>query len=110
MAHPFFERHRATLERAIEAIATRGYWTPYPESPSPKLYGDGAAEAGKAAFDKLAKQRFPLAQPATVGQVGSERSPYGTRFGITYPKADIDGLMAAVESAQATWRKAGPQA
>ena len=110
MAHPFFERHRATLERAVDAIARRGYWTPFPESPSPKVYGEGAAEAGKAAFDKLANQRFPLTQPATIGQVGSERSPYGIRLGITYPKADIDGLMAAVEAAEATWRKAGPEA
>ncbi|HEX6795355.1 MAG TPA: phenylacetic acid degradation protein PaaN [Casimicrobiaceae bacterium] len=110
MAHPFFERHRATLERAVDAIARRGYWTPFPESPSPKVYGEGAAEAGKAAFDKLANQRFPLTQPATVGQVGGERSPYGIRLGISYPKADIDGLMAAVEAAEATWRKAGPEA
>ena len=110
MAHPFFERHRATLERAVDAIAHRGYWTPFPESPSPKVYGEGAAEAGKAAFDKLANHRFPLTQPATIGQVGSERSPYGLRLGISYPKADIDGLMAAVEAAEATWRKAGPEA
>jgi phenylacetic acid degradation protein paaN len=110
VAHPFFERHRATLERAVDAIARRGYWTPFPESPSPKVYGEGAAETGKAAFDKLANQRFPLTQPATIGQVGSERSPYGIRLGISYPKADIDGLMAAVEAAEATWRKAGPEA
>ena len=98
------------LDRAVEAIATRGYWTPFPESPSPKVYGEGAAEAGKAAFDALANARFPLSQPATVGQVGSERSPYGVRLGITYPKPDIDALMASVENAQAQWRKAGPQA
>jgi phenylacetic acid degradation protein paaN len=107
--HPFFERHRETLDRALEAIAKRGYWTPFPESPSPKNYGEGAAEAGKAAFDKLANQRFPLTQPATVGQVGNERSPFGIRLGITYPKADIDGLLDAVSTAQASWRKAGPE-
>ncbi len=110
MSHPFFERHRATLDRAVEAIANRGYWTPFAESPSPRNYGEGAADAGRAAFDKLANQRFPLTQPATIGQVGGERSPYGIRLGITYPKPDIDGLMAAVEAAEATWRKAGPEA
>jgi len=110
VANPFFERHRATLDRAVQAITTRGFWTAFPESPSPKVYGEGAAEAGKAAFDKLANQRFALPQPATIGQVGSERSPYGVRLGITYPKADIDGLMAAVEAAEAAWRKAGPEA
>ena len=110
MQHPLFEKHRATLDRALEAIATRGYWTPYPESPSPRNYGEGAAAAGKAAFDALANQRFPLTQPGTTGQVGAERSPYGIKLGITYPKADIDGLMAAIETAQGSWRKAGPEA
>ena len=110
MSHPFFERHRATLDRAVEAIATRGFWTPFPESPSPKIYGEGAAEAGKAKFDALLNSRFPLTQPATIGQAGNERSPYGMRLGITYPKPDIDGLMAAIEAAETGWRKAGPEA
>lgn len=109
MSHPFFEKHRATLDRAVDAIADRGYWTPFPESPSPKNYGEGAADAGKAAFQRLANQRFPLTQSATIGQVGAERSPYGITLGITYPKPDIDGLMSAVETAEAGWRKAGPE-
>ncbi|HEY3555179.1 MAG TPA: phenylacetic acid degradation protein PaaN, partial [Casimicrobiaceae bacterium] len=46
----------------------------------------------------------------TTGQVGAERSPYGIRLGITYPKVDVDGLMAAIETAQRSWRKAGPEA
>jgi len=109
VSHPFFEKHRATLDRAVDAIADRGYWTPFPESPSPKNYGEGAADAGKAAFQRLANQRFPLTQSATIGQVGAERSPYGITLGITYPKPDIDGLMSAVETAEAGWRKAGPE-
>jgi phenylacetic acid degradation protein paaN len=109
VSHPFFEKHRATLDRAVDAIADRGYWTPFPESPSPKNYGEGAADAGKAAFDRLANQRFPLTRSATIGQVGAERSPYGITLGITYPKPDVDGLMSAVETAEAGWRKAGPE-
>ena len=110
MHPPLFEKHRATLDRALEAIATRAYWTPYPESPSPRNYGENAAAAGKAAFDALANQRFPLTQPGTTGQVGAERSPYGVRLGITYPKVDVDALMAAIETAEQQWRKAGPEA
>ena len=98
------------LERAVEAIATRGYWTPFPESPSPKVYGEGAAEAGKQAFDALRDRRFPLMQPAVVGQAGAERSPYGFALGVTYPRSDPDGLFAAIEQALPAWRKAGPQA
>ncbi|HEX7327631.1 MAG TPA: phenylacetic acid degradation protein PaaN [Casimicrobiaceae bacterium] len=110
MSHSYFERHRATLDRALEAIASRGYWTPYPESPSPKVYGEGAAEKGKAAFEALLGRPFTLNQPATIGTVGNERSPFGPVLGITYPKADQNGLLVAVEAAQARWRKAGPEA
>jgi phenylacetic acid degradation protein paaN len=109
VSHPFFERHRATLDRAVEAIAERGYWSPYPESPSPKVYGEGAAEKGKAEFDALLGQRFALNLPAVVGDTGRERSPYGFDLGIRYPRVDIDGLIAAVQNAQANWRKAGPE-
>ena len=110
MTHPLFEKHRATLERALTAIAERGYWSPYPESASPRNYGEGTAEAGKAAFDALLGKEFPLTQPATVGHVGAEKSPYGMTLGITYPKADLDGLFAAIGKAQEAWRKAGPEA
>lgn len=109
MSHPFFERHRATLERAVQAIHERGYWSAYPESASPKVYGEGAAEAGRAAYDALLGKRFPLQQPATVGEVGGEKSPFGPALGVTYPKPDMDGLFAAVDRAQDAWRRAGPE-
>ena len=46
MPTDFFNRHRATLEQAVTALQQRGYWSPYSESPSPRIYGEGAAEAG----------------------------------------------------------------
>ena len=110
MPHPLFERHAATLERALAAIADRGYWSAYSESPSPKVYGEGAAEAGKAAFDALRDKPFPLEQPGTVGRIGKEISPYGLPLGITYPKADLDALFKAIAQAEREWRKAGPEA
>ena len=110
MSHPLFERHRATLDRAVQAIGERSYWSAYPESASPKNYGEGAAEAGKAAFDARLGKRFALTQPGTVGHVGSEKSPYGMALGVTYPKADVDALFAAASRAEDQWKKAGPDA
>jgi len=108
--HPLFERHRALLDQALTAIAERGYWAPFPESPSPKVYGEGAADAGKAAFDALANKPFPISLPGTVGTVGGERSPYGIALGVTYPQVDLEALFAAVAIAKDSWRKAGPEA
>jgi len=110
VTHPLFDKHQATLDRALQAIAERGYWSHFPESASPKVYGEGTAEAGKAGYEALLGKPFDLDQPGTVGQVGKERSPYGFDLGITYPKADLDALLAAVAEAQQGWRKAGPQA
>src|SRR5215472_9459589 len=110
MSHPLFERHRALLEQALNAIATRGYWSAFPESPSPKVYGEGMPEYGKAAFDALLNKPFPLKLPGATGTVGGEISPYGMPLGVTYPKVDLDALFAAIAKAEEGWRKAGPEA
>jgi phenylacetic acid degradation protein paaN len=110
VSHPLFERHRATLDRALVAIADRGYWSAYSESPSPRVYGDGAADAGKAAFEALRDRPFALDLPGTTGSVGGERSPFGFPLGISYPRVDIDRLLPAVTAASALWRRAGREA
>jgi len=110
VSYPLFERHKALLEQALKAIAERGYWSAFPESPSPKVYGEGAAEAGKGAFDALQNKPFPLALPGADGTVGAERSPYGFPLGITYPKVGLDALFAAIAKAEPAWRKTGPEA
>src|SRR5438270_9626769 len=81
----FFERHRETLERALTAIAERDYWSAYPESPSPRVYGETAADEGRAAFEAYLGRPFPLDGPGADDRVGAERSPYGIDLGVTYP-------------------------
>lgn len=110
MSHPFFARHQALLDQAVKAIAERGYWSAFPESPSPKVYGEGAAEAGKAAFEALLNKPFPLTLPGTIGTTGAERSPYGFALGVAYPKVDLEALFSSIAAAEVTWRKAGPEA
>lgn len=99
---------RETLDRAVRAIAERGYWTPYPESPSPRAYGEQAAADGEAAFQGYLGRDFPLDQPATIGWVGGERSPYGLELAVRYPAVDVDRLLPAMAAALPAWRDAGP--
>lgn len=82
---PLLEKHQATLDGALNAIATRGYWTPFPEMPSPKLYGETAPDDGKRAFEAHLGKTFELGQPGQTGVLGSEASPYGTELGVSYP-------------------------
>ncbi|HSS70268.1 MAG TPA: phenylacetic acid degradation protein PaaN [Casimicrobiaceae bacterium] len=110
MSHPMFDRHRALLDQALKAISARGYWSAFPESPSPKVYGEGVPEAGKAAYEALLNKPFLVALPGATGTVGGEVSPYGMPLGVTYPKVDLDALFAAIAKAEDGWRKAGPEA
>ncbi|MBV8569445.1 MAG: phenylacetic acid degradation protein PaaN, partial [Acidobacteriaceae bacterium] len=109
MQDHFFSRHQQTLERAVQAIHSRQYWSPFPETPSPKFYGETANDDGSRAFEARLKKCFALDQPGAVGQVGDEESPFGIELGITYPKEDLDVLLAAMRAAQDTWRQAGPE-
>ena len=106
----FFEQHSELLNKALEAIHTRGYWSPFPESPSPRVYGETAADDGKKAFEALLNKPFHLNLPGTTGQIGHEVSPFGIDLGVTYPKVDLDALLAGVERASISWRAAGPKA
>jgi len=110
MTHPLFTKHEATLNQALAAIATRGYWSPFPEMPSPKVYGETANSDGEAAFKAHLNRTFDLDQPTTGETVGNEHSPFGLTLGIRYPRVDVDALLAASAAAQSQWRAAGPDA
>lgn len=106
MSHPLLDQHRKILDDAVQAIQRRTYFSAYPEVPSGRIYGEGAREAGDARFQERCGKPFRLEQPATVGQVGAERSPYGMALGITYPKPDLDRLLPAVAGAATAWGRA----
>jgi phenylacetic acid degradation protein paaN len=107
MNFPLFEKHKPTLERAVAALSARTYWSPYSESPSPKAYGETAAQEGKSAFESYIGKVFPLDQPGRTGTHGGERSPYGTDLNITYPICDPEQLIQASLNAAPAWEQLG---
>ncbi|MER6050818.1 phenylacetic acid degradation protein PaaN [Streptomyces sp. NPDC020883] len=107
-AAQLIEKHRPTLDKALEAIRTRAYWSPHPEHP--KAYGENAAQDGLAAFEALRGNRFALDQPGTDDWTGEEVSPYGPELGIAYPHPDVSVLLPAMRAALPEWRGAGPEA
>ncbi|MET8039734.1 phenylacetic acid degradation protein PaaN [Micromonospora sp. NPDC005215] len=108
--HPLYERHADTLNRALTAITERGYWSAYPESPSPRVYGETAAADGRTAFEAYLGGDFPLDQPGTGGRVATEASPFGVELAVRYPHAGPGELIDAASAALPAWRDAGPQA
>jgi hypothetical protein len=107
--HPLYSKHADTLNRALTAISERAYWSAYPESPSPRVYGEDAAARGEAEFRAYLGNRFPLDQPGTRDWVSTERSPFGVDLDVEYPHGDPEALLAAAAEALPAWRDAGPQ-
>ncbi|MCL2658159.1 MAG: phenylacetic acid degradation protein PaaN [Betaproteobacteria bacterium] len=107
MTHPLLEKHRTVLEGALNAIATRGYWSAYPEMPSPKIYGETALEDGKRAFEAHLGKQFELGQPGLTGWHGGETSPYGVAFDVRYPVCEPDALIQAGLVAMKGWQALG---
>jgi phenylacetic acid degradation protein paaN len=102
--------HRERLDDALTAIHGRGYHSAFPESPSPRVYGENAAADGKAAFERYLGTTFALEAPGSRGTVITEHSPYGIKLDIAYPRTVEDGLDELLEAARngmADWRKAG---
>lgn len=110
MAADFFKTHQATLDQALSSILERNFWSAYPENPSPRAYGETAAQDGQAAFEGYRGKAFPLTLEGAQGEVGNEQSPFGFDLGISYPKVPVDQLLAQSQLALDSWRDAGPQA
>jgi phenylacetic acid degradation protein paaN len=108
LTHPLFDKHRALLDGALGAIATRGYWSGFPEQPSPKVYGETAAADGKAAALAHVGQRFDLGQPAAARWIATEQSPYGVPLAVSYAASDPAALIGAGLAAMPAWQRLGP--
>jgi phenylacetic acid degradation protein paaN len=104
--HSLYVRHADTLARAGAAIRERSYYSAFPESPSPRVYGDTAAADGQAAFQAHLGKLFDL--PGGGQPVATEVSPFGTDLGVSYPHTDADTLIAGATAALPAWRDAGP--
>lgn len=100
-----YDTHRETLEKAIEAIATRVYFSPYPEAPSGKIYGESAKADAEQAFRDICDSPFELDQPTNGDFVGTEESPYGFTLGVRYPAAEPATLVEAAELAGRAWAR-----
>lgn len=104
-----FERHRPTLDAALQAAAKRDFWSAYPEVPSGKIYGETAKDEGLAAYKARLGKALVLADHPAEGSVGAEVSPYGPSLGITYPAASADMLVMASRAAAPQWAAAAPE-
>jgi hypothetical protein len=109
--HPLLDAHAGVLDEIRQALAARSWFSRYPESPSPRVYGESAAADGLAAHEAHLNKAYAAGLvSATDGRfVGGEVSPYGPTLGVTYPALDVDSGLAAAKAAVPAWRDAGAQ-
>ncbi|MET9313590.1 phenylacetic acid degradation protein PaaN [Kribbella sp. NPDC003505] len=110
MTTDLLSTHRDRLNGALKAIHDRGYHSAFPESPSPRVYGETAAADGKAAFEAHLGTTYALDIPGARGTVVTEQSPYGISMDVSYPRMVEDGLdelLTAAQQGLADWRRAG---
>jgi phenylacetic acid degradation protein paaN len=106
----WLDTHRERLDGALTAIRSRGYYSAFPESPSPRVYGETAAADGKAAFESHLGAAYGVTTPGSSGTVSTERSPYGLALDIEYPRTTEDGLdelLTAARKGLTDWRNGG---
>lgn len=102
-----FERHEELLNRALEAIHTRDYWSPYSENL--KAYPEEAVKSAEADFKQLCDAHFKLHGPASKKVIRGEKSPYGFALGTSYDQPDMHELVELADSLIPQWRDASPK-
>lgn len=82
-----FQKHEATLRRAITAIHERTFYAAFLEAPSKSVYGETGHEDGLAAYNaQLGKAFASLLQSSDTTLAAVEESPYTLeKLGISYP-------------------------
>lgn len=107
----YYQQHKDTISRAVEAIHQRTYYAEYTEYPSPKIYGETADADGKTKFQNMVGKKFTeLLQEHPSTWVGQEESPYMQEpLNIQYPQFKNDVLISKALEAYHQWRKITPE-
>lgn len=102
-----FEKHNASLSKAIDALHSRKFYAAFPEHPAPAIYGETADADGQAKFKSVLGNKFnELKQTGADSWAGQEESPYlQEALKISYPTVPVSTLIANAKVAFNTWRK-----
>ena len=100
-----FKKHNETLTRALLEIKHRGFWSPYFEMPSSKVYGEGVKDAANENFKKQLNNKFLIKGFNSDKYLGNETSPYGFDLGITYASVKSSTLVDNGNKAMNQWKR-----
>lgn len=101
-----FEKHKPLLDRAIQGVHERTFYSAFPEHP--KAYGEEAPVLGAETYKNYLEKKFELvSQGIAESWEGEEVSPYTQEpLKITYPIYEVEDLIANSKNAFESWKKA----
>jgi phenylacetic acid degradation protein paaN len=104
-----YEKHKAFIDKALEAIHNRTFYAAYPEHP--KAYGEEGFAQGKVVFEAMCGKKFEgLSDKNVNGWIGEEVSPYTQEaLNIQYPLYEFEATITAAKAAMQAWKKINPQ-
>ena len=99
-----FTKHKTLINKAVEAIHQRIFYTPYPEHH--KTYPQEQHQAANEWFEKVKGQKFLLEGVDALAWVGEEVSPFTQKaLGIEYPMVPTKNLIDQAKQAKRDWKK-----
>lgn len=104
MSLELYARHRALLDTAIAATATRAAFSAYGGDPAE--YSEVLETEGREAFAQYCGSYFYLDQPGVGERIGAEVSPFGFPLGIQYPKTNLNTILPVALRAKEIWSRA----
>jgi hypothetical protein len=107
MTHPLFDKHRATLEGALERHRHPWLLVGLPGDAQPQALRRNGAGRRQARLRCHLGKPFELGQPGQSGWHGGESSPYGVALDVSYPVCDPEALIAAGLEAMKGWQAVG---
>lgn len=97
-------RHQPLLKRALEAIATRGCFGAFPDSPEDAHGGPDARAAGEALFNAHLGKIFQISGTPDSAQIAGERlSPYGLAMDVSYEYLPVPDAIEKAGRAGVEW-------
>lgn len=93
--------YKALLDRAVQAIGERTYFSAYPEDPQAAPAGE--RERGEATFLARLHQRFPLDNDAATDLAGESVSPWGLPLGLRYADVTPQAAITRAQAAAPAW-------
>jgi phenylacetic acid degradation protein paaN len=97
-----FNKHKSLLDSAVNALQSRNYFSPYPESP--RAYDESADAKAREWLSGVMNNDLQVGTTTGASWHGEEISPFlQVGLGVKYPVHSVDSLIQRGQHAHRSW-------